>query len=150
MPGAGCSPTDGVPPAAAGPRRGRRRGGDRRVARGGRPARGGGRPAGGGADRQDHRRDPVPGGRRGGRAARPGRRWGGDGGVAGVLAGAGDVVAIGTALLVIGDEETAAPAVTPAAPPGRVQAPPAVRRLAAEPGIDLAGGQGTGPGGAVR
>jgi pyruvate dehydrogenase E2 component (dihydrolipoamide acetyltransferase) len=82
--------------------------------------------------------------------------------VARILVAEGELVPVGTPLVVIGDgelpAETAAAAAAPAeeapAPPaaepsGRVQATPLVRRIAAELGVDLALLAGTGPGGRV-
>ncbi|MDP9285796.1 MAG: E3 binding domain-containing protein, partial [Actinomycetota bacterium] len=64
----------------------------------------------------------------------------------------GDVVPVGTVLVVIGDggqppaEEDPA---TQAAPPVRVQATPLVRRVAAELGVDLDSLTPSGPGGRI-
>jgi pyruvate dehydrogenase E2 component (dihydrolipoyllysine-residue acetyltransferase) len=58
-----------------------------------------------------------------------------------LLAGEGDVVPVGSVLVVIGGEPAAR-----AAPP---QATPAVRQLAKEQGVDLAAVRGTGPGGRI-
>jgi pyruvate dehydrogenase E2 component (dihydrolipoamide acetyltransferase) len=60
--------------------------------------------------------------------------------VAQILVGEGEVVPVGTLLVVIGGEP-----VTRAAP----QATPAVRQLAKEQGVDLAAVRGTGPGGRI-
>jgi len=60
--------------------------------------------------------------------------------VAQILVGAGEVVPVGTLLVVIGDGATAR-----AAP----QATPAVRKLAKDLGVDLAALRGTGPGGRI-
>jgi pyruvate dehydrogenase E2 component (dihydrolipoamide acetyltransferase) len=88
--------------------------------------------------------------------------------VARILVAEGEVVPVGTVLVVIG-EESADPAATPApqqAPPaaparrervtgsqspgaGRVQATPIVRRVAQELGVDLASLQGSGPNGRI-
>jgi len=57
-----------------------------------------------------------------------------------ILVGEGDVVPVGTLLVVIGGEPTAR-----AAP----QATPAVRQVAKELGVDLAAVRGTGPGGRI-
>jgi pyruvate dehydrogenase E2 component (dihydrolipoamide acetyltransferase) len=57
-----------------------------------------------------------------------------------LLAGEGDVVPVGTVLVVIGGE---------AAPRAAPQATPAVRQLAKEHGVDLAAVRGTGPGGRI-
>jgi pyruvate dehydrogenase E2 component (dihydrolipoamide acetyltransferase) len=70
-----------------------------------------------------------------------------------ILVAEGDVVPVGTVLVVIGKDGAAAPA--PAAPkrePERaekVRATPLVRRLAAELGVDLATVAGTGPQGRI-
>jgi pyruvate dehydrogenase E2 component (dihydrolipoamide acetyltransferase) len=60
--------------------------------------------------------------------------------VAQILVGEGEVVPVGTLLVVIGGD--AAPRVAP-------QATPAVRQLAKEHGVDLAALRGTGPGGRI-
>ena len=62
--------------------------------------------------------------------------------VARILVGEGEVVPVGTLLVVIGADADAAPRAAP-------QATPAVRQLARELGIDLAAVRGTGPGGRV-
>jgi pyruvate dehydrogenase E2 component (dihydrolipoamide acetyltransferase) len=68
--------------------------------------------------------------------------------VARILVEEGQLVPVGTPLVLIGDGEVAsAPAVEPAA--AKVQATPVVRRIASELGVDLASVQGTGPGGRV-
>jgi pyruvate/2-oxoglutarate dehydrogenase complex dihydrolipoamide acyltransferase (E2) component len=79
-----------------------------------------------------------------------------------ILVGEGEVVPVGTVLVVIGAAETAAVPSTP--PPGResvpvtqtrsgeagrVQATPIVRRIAQELGVDLASLSGTGPNGRI-
>jgi pyruvate/2-oxoglutarate dehydrogenase complex dihydrolipoamide acyltransferase (E2) component len=83
--------------------------------------------------------------------------------VARILVPEGDVVPVGTVLVVIGDgdaelpgepEPTSnsllqAPVEAPAAPAARVQATPLVRRIAAELGVDLATVPATGPEGRV-
>jgi len=78
-----------------------------------------------------------------------------------ILVADGEVVPVGTVLVVIGGdgpvsaatvERAAPPAMAPAAAPGpagRVQATPLVRRIAAELGVDLASLTATGPGGRV-
>jgi len=81
-----------------------------------------------------------------------------------ILVGEGEVVPVGTVLVVIGGDgtEPVAAAPTPAAPPtaaakeasvyqsqARVQATPVVRRVAAELGVDLASLSGTGPNGRI-
>ena len=63
-----------------------------------------------------------------------------------ILVAEGDVVPVGTVLVVIGGE--AAPEALPAATP-KVQATPLVRRLAQELGVDLASLTATGPGGRI-
>jgi pyruvate/2-oxoglutarate dehydrogenase complex dihydrolipoamide acyltransferase (E2) component len=89
-----------------------------------------------------------------------------EGVVARILVGEGELVPVGTPLVVIGDgdvpdradsrlepsQEGQGPterAMTRGQTPGRVQATPAVRKLAAELGLDLASVQGSGPGGRV-
>jgi pyruvate dehydrogenase E2 component (dihydrolipoyllysine-residue acetyltransferase) len=83
--------------------------------------------------------------------------------VARILVPEGDVVPVGTVLVVIGengavtDEQPRAepapqqevPAEPPAAPAARVRATPLVRRLAQELGVELATVAGTGPGGTI-
>ena len=82
--------------------------------------------------------------------------------VTSILVAEGEIVAVGTVLVVIGadGQEPASPAPTakaeaPAAPerhkprPGRVQATPLVRRLAADLGVDLGSLSGSGPNGRV-
>jgi pyruvate dehydrogenase E2 component (dihydrolipoamide acetyltransferase) len=75
-----------------------------------------------------------------------------------ILVGEGEVVPVGTVLVVIGgepgDAEAPTTATAPAAerpaaaaPAGRVQATPLVRRIAQELGVDLASVTATGPGG---
>jgi pyruvate/2-oxoglutarate dehydrogenase complex dihydrolipoamide acyltransferase (E2) component len=78
-----------------------------------------------------------------------------------ILVADGEVVPVGTVLVVIGGdgpatvapvERAAPPAPAPAAAPaaaGRVQATPLVRRIAAELGVDLATLTATGPGGRI-
>ena len=79
-----------------------------------------------------------------------------------ILVADGDVVPVGTVLVVIGGDAEVlaapaariapAPAATPAAEPaaaGRVQATPLVRRIAGELGVDLATLTATGPGGRI-
>ena len=56
----------------------------------------------------------------------------------------GEVVPVGTVLVVIGGEAEA-----PAAAPERIQATPLVRKVAQELGVDLAQVTGTGPGGRI-
>ncbi len=86
--------------------------------------------------------------------------------VARILAAEGDVVPVGTVIVVIGDGAAPQPAAKEEQPPadpappaqtpsaareaaGRVQATPLVRRIAQELGVDLAGVQGTGPQGRI-
>jgi pyruvate dehydrogenase E2 component (dihydrolipoamide acetyltransferase) len=78
-----------------------------------------------------------------------------------ILVAEGDIVPVGTVLVVIGGDGSpqaaqpaGAPARTatppqPAASPGRVQATPLVRRVAQELGVDLAAVAPTGPGGRI-
>jgi pyruvate dehydrogenase E2 component (dihydrolipoyllysine-residue acetyltransferase) len=73
--------------------------------------------------------------------------------VARILVGEGELVPVGTPLVVIGDGAEAAPAeaaaAEPAAPAERVKATPLVRKIAAELGVDLGRLAGTGPGGRI-
>ena len=82
--------------------------------------------------------------------------------VARILVAEGDVVPVGTVLVVIGEDgpAPAEPAQEPSRadeivlkqhnlPPGRVQATPLVRRLAAELGVDLGSLTGSGPNGRI-
>ena len=82
--------------------------------------------------------------------------------VARILVAEGELVPVGTPLVVIGDGELPAeaaapaaaavsetPAPAPAAPSERVKATPLVRKIAAELGVDLAGLAGTGAGGRI-
>lgn len=64
-----------------------------------------------------------------------------------IVAQPGDRLASGALLAYVGSPGDAAPSPQP---PGRVQALPAVRKLAAELGVGLAGVAGTGPGGRVE
>jgi pyruvate/2-oxoglutarate dehydrogenase complex dihydrolipoamide acyltransferase (E2) component len=80
-----------------------------------------------------------------------------------ILVAEGDVVPVGTVLVVIGGDPDPgaaarpeasnsllqAPSVAPPAPAGRVQATPLVRRIAQELGVDLATVTPTGPGGRI-
>jgi pyruvate dehydrogenase E2 component (dihydrolipoamide acetyltransferase) len=59
-----------------------------------------------------------------------------------ILVDEGELVPVGTPLLLIGEDAGAAS-------PKRVQATPAVRKLAADLGVDLAGAPGSGPGGSI-
>jgi pyruvate dehydrogenase E2 component (dihydrolipoamide acetyltransferase) len=63
--------------------------------------------------------------------------------VTSILVAEGDVVPVGTVLVVIGGDVQAA------RPVGRVQATPLVRRIATELGVDLATVTATGPGGQI-
>ncbi|HSE80758.1 MAG TPA: dihydrolipoamide acetyltransferase family protein [Gaiellaceae bacterium] len=67
--------------------------------------------------------------------------------VARILVAEGELVPVGTPLVVIGDGEVAVE--PPAAPPERAKATPLVRRVAAELGVDLALLAGTGPDGRI-
>jgi pyruvate dehydrogenase E2 component (dihydrolipoamide acetyltransferase) len=81
--------------------------------------------------------------------------------VSAILVQEGELVPVGTPLVVIGDGDVPAPDVSRGQAPGpvpkehragrtqRVQATPLVRRFAAELGIDLVGVVGTGPGGRI-
>jgi pyruvate/2-oxoglutarate dehydrogenase complex dihydrolipoamide acyltransferase (E2) component len=84
--------------------------------------------------------------------------------VLGILVAEGELVPVGTELVVIGEpgEKLAEPTATAASRPsdtvsqgdggsvgGRVQATPVVRRIAQELGVDLGGLTGTGPGGRI-
>jgi len=62
-----------------------------------------------------------------------------------ILVAEGEVVPVGTVLVVIGGDAAEPAAVEPV----RVQATPLVRRIAAELGVDLAAVAGTGPGGRI-
>jgi pyruvate dehydrogenase E2 component (dihydrolipoamide acetyltransferase) len=70
-----------------------------------------------------------------------------------ILVSEGDVVPVGTVLVVIGGDGSEAASNSllqaPAAPAGRVQATPLVRRIAQELGVDLASVTPSGPGGRV-
>jgi pyruvate dehydrogenase E2 component (dihydrolipoamide acetyltransferase) len=68
--------------------------------------------------------------------------------VAQILVAEGEVVPVGTVLVVIG-EDGAAPDEQPHAKPARVRATPLVRRLAQELGVELESLEGTGPQGRV-
>jgi pyruvate dehydrogenase E2 component (dihydrolipoamide acetyltransferase) len=80
--------------------------------------------------------------------------------VSAILVQPGELVPVGTPLVVIGDGDATAPAVAASeersaepneelAASGRVQATPLVRKLAAELGVDLAAVTGSGPGGRI-
>ena len=75
--------------------------------------------------------------------------------VARILVAEGDVVPVGTVLVVIGEdgaapaEETRPGTVPSQVPPGRVRATPLVRKIAQELGVDLATVTGTGPNGQI-
>jgi pyruvate/2-oxoglutarate dehydrogenase complex dihydrolipoamide acyltransferase (E2) component len=60
-----------------------------------------------------------------------------------ILVGEGEVVPVGTTLVLIGDGAVATP------PPKKVQATPVVRKIAAELGVDLESVRGSGPGGRI-
>jgi pyruvate dehydrogenase E2 component (dihydrolipoamide acetyltransferase) len=64
--------------------------------------------------------------------------------VAQILVGEGELVPVGTPLVLIGSDGEA-----PAPPPEKVQATPLVRRIAEELGVDLGAIRGTGPGGRI-
>ena len=67
-----------------------------------------------------------------------------------ILVGEGEVVPVGTVLVVIGNGDAPAAAPTPtAAPAEKVRATPLVRRLADELGVDLDALTGTGPQGRI-
>jgi pyruvate/2-oxoglutarate dehydrogenase complex dihydrolipoamide acyltransferase (E2) component len=74
-----------------------------------------------------------------------------------ILVGEGEVVPVGTVLVIIGGEATEPSATAPPAPrtasvpvrQSRVQATPIVRRIAQELGVDLASVSGTGPSGRI-
>jgi pyruvate/2-oxoglutarate dehydrogenase complex dihydrolipoamide acyltransferase (E2) component len=70
--------------------------------------------------------------------------------VSSILVAEGDVVPVGTVLVVIGGDEASNSLLqAPEAPPGRVQATPLVRRVAQDLGVDLGSVTPTGPGGRV-
>ena len=76
--------------------------------------------------------------------------------VARILVAEGDVVPVGTVLVVIGEDGAASSASDPTrgqtpgpVPAGRVRATPLVRKVAQELGVDLSGLEGTGPQGRV-
>jgi len=64
-----------------------------------------------------------------------------------ILVGAGEIVPVGTVLVVIGGDGDGATPPPPA--PERIQATPLVRRIAGELGVDLAAVAPTGPGGRI-
>jgi pyruvate dehydrogenase E2 component (dihydrolipoamide acetyltransferase) len=64
--------------------------------------------------------------------------------VAQILVGEGELVPVGTLLVLIGSDGE-----TPAPPPEKVQATPLVRRIAEELGVELGTIRGTGPGGRI-
>ena len=64
--------------------------------------------------------------------------------VAQILVGEGELVPVGTPLVLIGSDGE-----TPAPPPEKVQATPLVRRIAEELGVELGTIRGTGPGGRI-
>jgi pyruvate dehydrogenase E2 component (dihydrolipoamide acetyltransferase) len=67
--------------------------------------------------------------------------------VARILVEEGQLVPVGTPLVLIGDGDVPVPAAQASAP--KVQATPLVRKLAGELGVDLASVTGTGPGGRI-
>ena len=72
--------------------------------------------------------------------------------VARIMVAEGDVVPVGTVLVVIGEDGAKAadaPAAAPAAPPSGVRATPLVRKIAQELGVDLEQVEGTGPQGRI-
>ncbi len=80
--------------------------------------------------------------------------------VARILAQEGDVVPVGTVIVVIGDGEAVSaadaaetvrtsPGAAPTAPAARIQATPLVRKIAQELGVSLDAVTGTGPGGRI-
>jgi pyruvate dehydrogenase E2 component (dihydrolipoamide acetyltransferase) len=69
--------------------------------------------------------------------------------VARILVGEGEVVPVGTVLVVIGEDGAAAADEQPTGREGRVRATPLVRRMAAELGVELGSIEGTGPEGRV-
>ena len=71
--------------------------------------------------------------------------------VACILVAEGDVVPVGTVLVVIGEEGAAAPAEEKKKQPegARVRATPLIRKVAQELGVDLAAVEGTGPQGRI-
>jgi pyruvate dehydrogenase E2 component (dihydrolipoyllysine-residue acetyltransferase) len=68
--------------------------------------------------------------------------------VATIFVGEGEVVPVGTVLVVIGDGAAADTEPSPS-PPHRIQATPFVRRIAAELGVDLSAVTATGPDGRI-
>ena len=71
-----------------------------------------------------------------------------------ILVAEGEVVPVGTVLVVIGEGEvatapTAAPVAASGQTPGHVRATPLVRKIAADLGVDLGSVVGTGPGGRI-
>jgi pyruvate dehydrogenase E2 component (dihydrolipoamide acetyltransferase) len=72
--------------------------------------------------------------------------------VSSILVAEGDVVPVGTVLVVIGGDASAAPGLSRGQSPGqaqKVQATPLVRKVAQELGVDLAAVTPTGPGGRI-
>ena len=78
--------------------------------------------------------------------------------VSAILVQAGELVPVGTPLVVIGDSDEPAPSAAPStdepkketpASAGRAQATPLVRKIAADLGVDLASLTGSGPGGRI-
>jgi pyruvate/2-oxoglutarate dehydrogenase complex dihydrolipoamide acyltransferase (E2) component len=69
--------------------------------------------------------------------------------VARIMVSEGDVVPVGTVLVVIGEDGAAPPAESPAPAPSRTRATPLVRKVAQELGVDLDNVEATGPQGRV-
>ena len=69
--------------------------------------------------------------------------------VARILVAEGEIVPVGTVLVVIGEDGAAAADEQPRGREGRVRATPLVRRMAAELGVELGSIEGTGPEGRV-
>src|SRR5215472_11997868 len=71
-----------------------------------------------------------------------------------ILVAEGEVVPVGTVLVVIGADDAASataavPAVSQVQDSGRVRATPLVKKIARDLGVDIAGVAGTGPGGRI-
>jgi pyruvate dehydrogenase E2 component (dihydrolipoamide acetyltransferase) len=69
--------------------------------------------------------------------------------VARIMVSEGDVVPVGTVLVVIGEDGAAPPAEAPAPEQSRIRATPLVRKIAQELGVDLETVEATGPQGRV-
>ena len=69
--------------------------------------------------------------------------------VARIMVSEGDVVPVGTVLVVIGEDGAAPPGKAPAPAPSRTRATPLVRKIAQELGVDLEAVEATGPQGRV-